>query len=75
MTKRLCDLCGKPADKELVGVSLSYKQKVLSDKTARIMVRINLGFMNHSTGFGGPPDLCKPCLLNTVDALRDYLRK
>ena len=63
MTKRFCDMCGKPAKEtsRLEHQRTPNPRPEGSDKTARIEVRINFGFITHSTGFGGPPDLCKKC--------------
>lgn len=71
MTKNFCDLCGEPATgKEIVGISMPFPKEVLSDKKARVQIRFSLGFQNHSTGFGGPPDVCESCLIDLVNALK-----
>ena len=64
MTKYFCDICGEPASDKASTKSLEVKTKVKvqCDPNAVIYLNLNIGFQNHSTGFGGPPDLCKKCL-------------
>ena len=61
MQKRFCDLCGKPADVP-DKITFVFSGKVNCDKKAKIQVRLTTGFVDHSTGFGGPPDFCAECL-------------
>jgi hypothetical protein len=60
MEKRFCDICDKPAVKRTTR-HIVLQDKVLCDKSAKIQGIFNLSFKGHSTGFGGPPDLCEGC--------------
>lgn len=68
MTKRFCDLCGEPAVGELaLELAAPFKPEYPSEVQRseegrpRITLRVNFGFRNHPTGYGGPPDLCHKC--------------
>ena len=43
------------------------------DEEHRPAVRLSaqFGFQNHSMGFGGPPDLCKECILSLMSELNE----
>jgi len=69
MQKRFCDLCEKPADAPNK-IIIEYDRTVLCDSKAKIQIRLGTGFVNHTTGFGGPPDLCLYCLRDIVGQLR-----
>lgn len=61
MTTYTCDVCGQPAKR---CESLHWEVPTLSlrcDTQARIELQISWGFINHSTGYSGPPDLCEDC--------------
>jgi hypothetical protein len=72
-TKRFCDICDEPAVDERQDVYYRAASKVLSDRSAKIAVRISFSFEDHSTGFGGPPDLCKNCRANLIVAAKGTL--
>ena len=62
MKKTFCDICGNAAnDKVQSRLSLTLADSVLCDYKASIKGVFILSFENHSTGFGGPPDLCNNC--------------
>lgn len=69
MTKYFCDLCEAPVDGK-PKLDVESGRKVLSDETARIHVNVNIGFHLHSSGFGGPPDLCNVCLRALLDLMK-----
>ena len=75
MRKAFCDLCGKPAVILSVPLECTILEKVRSDKSAKIIARFIVGFTEHSTGFGGPPDLCRDCLLTVANSLVSKIRK
>lgn len=65
MKKAFCDICGEPASEMQLNYSLDYDLndvKLLSDDKAKVYISANFRFKNHSTGFGGPPDLCNKCI-------------
>ena len=62
MEKRFCDLCEAPAPKRRHQNSREIlANSVLCDEKAKITGSFILSFKGHSTGFGGPPDLCDKC--------------
>lgn len=60
MIKQFCDICDLPADIKLREGKI-FTTPLKCDGGAKIDLRIKLGFVSHSMGFGGPPDLCKAC--------------
>lgn len=85
MTKNFCDLCGEPAinfDTRLTH-SVEFGEKhpaYRCDSVQRpmertkIVVATSLGFADHETGFGGPPDLCGKCLLDLLTQFLESVR-
>jgi hypothetical protein len=72
MSKRtFCDLCDSPVDPKQNGSpNFEYEasSRVLGDKSAKVCIRISFGYHRHSTGYGGPPDLCNKCRVNLLKA-------
>lgn len=85
MTKRFCDLCEAPAYEDIT--RKEYLENIGKPynayKTAggegmwqqRIEVRMNVGFVDHPTGFGGPPDLCVNCMVKLLKKLTEKVEK
>ena len=71
MKKIFCDLCGNEVMNNSDKMTYVCDQPVLSDKKAKIQVRLTTGFVTHSSGFGGPPDLCLNCFRNIVEKIRE----
>lgn len=73
MTKTFCDMCGKPAARANV-VMFTRRPKPRPegfDKTARIRMSLSFYYVDHSTGYGGPPDLCKRCKTELFEEMLD----
>ena len=68
MIKKICDLCGKPATAPST-IDHTLDDQVLCDSGAKIRLMLHISFVGHSTGFGGPPDLCGGCLAKITEAL------
>ena len=68
MEKRFCDICGEEA-KRAEGITHVVPERVKCDKSAHVTARVSFGFQNHSTGFGGPPDLCFSCIHKIIKGL------
>ena len=63
MTKFFCDMCGKeckPA-KSVFYTRIPYPRQSGFNQKAKFSITISFGLVEHSTGFGGPPDLCANC--------------
>ena len=75
MTEHFCDICGKPTKGfERIGtISQTTKHTVKCDSKAKIEVRLSFGFIGHSTGYGGPPDLCSECTLALLEDMVTYV--
>jgi len=84
MTKKFCDLCEAPAEdnnakletetkwgKPYLGVDSGSPTN--SMKQCVITTSLRFGFRLHSSGFGGPPDLCKPCMKKLAQKLVDQI--
>ena len=77
MTKLLCDNCGAECAK------LEQPQMVREprirfpafDTMAKFRVAVVFTLVEHSTGFGGPPDLCKTCQHDLIDALNRRINR
>ena len=61
MDKRFCDLCDSPVTNRDNRDNITLAKEVLCDKKAKIVGKFILSFSGHSSGFGGPPDLCNKC--------------
>lgn len=76
MTKRFCDLCGKPAAKNNTRLEICRRfgeereDEEYNIRRACVRVSVNFGFRDHPTGFGGPPDLCEECVLSLLDEVK-----
>lgn len=71
MTKRFCDLCGKPAaELRKLEISRAFgperEEEEYNKHRCSVRVSVNFGFHDHPTGFGGPPDLCEECVLDLI---------
>jgi hypothetical protein len=73
MQKTFCDLCGEPASRFEV-IDATLQDKVLSDKSAKIVISIMARFTNHSSGYGGPPDLCNACVNQAILGICNELK-
>jgi len=62
MNKKFCDLCEKPAWKKEQKEHVHQELKVYCDPKAKVRTAFYVGFVHHSTGYGGPADICKDCL-------------
>jgi len=71
MEKLFCDMCEKPASRaDTIDLYRSPNPRLKDfDKTAKFRVSINFGYVEHSTGFGGPPDLCRECKIRLIEEL------
>lgn len=70
MQKRICDICESPVERNAGDtVNLESQESVVCDKSAKIMARLSFGFVQHSAGFGGPPDLCDNCRIKLTQEL------
>lgn len=71
MQKSYCDMCGKPATRsETIHYHRTPNPRpVGTDKKAKISTTISFGFVDHSLGFGGPPDLCRECKIGLIEEL------
>ena len=71
MTKRFCDLCGKPAA-ELRKLEIfrafgpEREDEEYNRRRTCVRVSVSFGLRDHPTGFGGPPDLCEECVLDLI---------
>lgn len=72
MKKLLCDICGKDADMYTSDVETVEKVDKKCDKTAYATCRVVFAFKEHSSGFGGPPDLCSGCKRMMVTKLLTF---
>lgn len=62
MKKVFCDICGEPAKEGSKGrKNVILEDTVLCDDKAKLTGTFVVSFKKHSTGFGGPPDLCLHC--------------
>ncbi len=78
MTKKFCDLCGKPAV-ELSELSVqrahgpTYLAPTIGGGSthtcAKIQLAANIRFIDHPSGYGGAPDLCADCVYSLLDDL------
>ena len=75
MNRKICDMCG--GDAPLNGTDSStynsegliMDDKLICDKSAKIRIHVGTCFVEHSTGYGGPPDLCPDCFVKCVRLL------
>ena len=76
MKKIFCDLCEKEIGGKQSAERLEYtnNQELNCDKKAKVFISIHSSFKEHSTGFGGPPDLCWHCFLEQVDTAVELAR-
>ncbi len=69
MKKYFCDICGKEAERAET-IEYTNHKGLECDSKAKVHICIHVSFKEHSTGFGGPPDLCWYCFIKQVkDAL------
>jgi len=62
MNKKFCDICEAPApDQRKNNKHIVLERNVLCDQTARIVGNFGLSFTHHTSGYGGPPDVCDEC--------------
>ncbi len=71
MKKLFCDICGEPAVENLpTDHKVKHGKPYTGFKSERgcdgswqcqIRVSVNFSFVEHPSGFGGPPDLCARC--------------
>lgn len=73
MKKMFCDICVSPVKNNLDKIEIIMPDKVISDKTAKVSTSLYFGFDGHSSGFGGPPDLCTRCALIALDLMRQRI--
>ena len=71
MQKTVCDICEEPVESPNKGFEFVFKDKLLIDDNAKIEMRLNMNFVKHSKGFGGPPELCSACLANLFKKFGD----
>ena len=71
MQKRFCDFCEEALSSEPKKIELISETKVYCDDKAKVTVSLITGFHNHSTGFGGPPDLCLSCMIELIDEIKE----
>jgi hypothetical protein len=79
MLKKFCDLCERPALRELsVEVAKAFGPERVDEEfnpiQARVNVRAVFTFTNHPSGFGGPPDLCAHCAMILLAELQEQMR-
>ena len=71
MTKRFCDVCGKPAA-ESIALEMdvpALERNILNKEPAIVCLKVtisNFSFRNHPTGNVGPPDLCADCVNDLI---------
>jgi len=68
MEKRFCDICDAPAPNRASErkKKIVLQKNLLCDDSAEITGTFYLNFEKHSTGYGGPPDLCDKCFKNLL---------
>lgn len=73
-------MCGEYAppngttDKTYNKESMVIFDTLLCDKKAKIRVHLHTDLTEHSSGFGGPPDLCPSCFLKCANELMTKIR-
>ena len=72
MTKKFCDICGKPA-LDVKFASHRIVEDERTRKTYQIVASVNFGCAGHPGGFIGPPDLCDVCAQALVCTLSNIL--
>lgn len=77
MNQKLCDLCGRVSDSpsSITFTYDGYCGKVLCDPQAKIKVSLFTNLVEHSTGYGGCPDLCWSCMSDIIRLLDTELLK
>lgn len=75
MKKYFCDLCESELGRDFSDhrAEIELDEKVLIDKSARVTARIAFSFVKHSSGYGGPPDLCKGCRKRIIMQLHNSI--
>lgn len=70
MTKRFCDICNvnETEDPPNRSLSLTIFPSTISE-ACKIQVHVLASFVNHPTGFGGPPDICIDCKKKTAETV------
>jgi len=76
MKKSFCDICGEPAND---GIDRAYSELEIGapygwsaaepERQCRIVAKITFGYVDHSTSFGGPPNLCRACAVDLAAAV------
>jgi hypothetical protein len=76
MTKIFCDICGEPACHKMKSVEnetpfgLAHRQAIPEGLVqCKIKTSVVFCFVNHQSGFGGPPDLCRACAAKLISEL------
>ena len=83
MKKPFCDICEKPASERHLGLSIERAigekfETVQTGSTGfrttrtRITAKVQFGFVDHRTSFGGPPDLCDDCVVSLLQSALDF---
>ena len=67
--KSFCDICGKPASRIQEYFRVTVADKVECDEKARIEMAVHTSFKGHSSGFGGPPDMCSDCFIQCLETV------
>lgn len=69
MTKRFCDMCGKECKpiKSVFYTRTPNPRQPGFDEKAKFSITISFGLVDHSTRFGGPPDLCASCQKELIE--------
>ena len=81
MNKKVCDICGKDAalngkdSSTYNSAEIQTGHDLICDNKARIKLYLSTAFVHHSTGYGGPPDLCPDCFVVCADLLINSIKE
>jgi hypothetical protein len=68
MIKNFCDICKKPAVKDIENGRVARLKP--HPAPARLYIKLTINFIQHPTGYGSTPDLCLNCYNLLVEELK-----